>query len=216
MPKIYGAGASPFVRKVRAVLAEKNVAYDLDPVVPVNVSAEFKKKSPLGKIPVLEDEGLILPDSSAICAYLERLHPAPALYPSEAAAYGRALWLEEYADTALATAFGPKIFFAVVIGPRLFNQPTDEAAVRKAVGEDLPPLFDYLESQVPREGWILGSYSIADIAVTSQFVNLRHAGHGADAGRWPGLSRYLERAFARPSFKTLIEEDEALFGLRAA
>jgi glutathione S-transferase len=48
MPTLYGAGLSPFVRKVRVVLAEKNLAYDHDPVVPFNVSAEYKAISPLG------------------------------------------------------------------------------------------------------------------------------------------------------------------------
>jgi len=51
MLKLYGAGPSPFVRKVRVVLAEKNVSYEHDPVIPIGVSDEFRKLSPLGKIP---------------------------------------------------------------------------------------------------------------------------------------------------------------------
>jgi len=88
---IYGIKGSPFVRKVQVLLAEIN---------------------PAKRIPGLRDrsvgaEGILgtIPDSSSICAYLERKHPEPALYPKDAFAYGRALWLEEYADRAVATQF---------------------------------------------------------------------------------------------------------------
>src|SRR5262245_42436653 len=122
MPTVYGAGASPFVRKVRVVLAEKKLPYDLEPVLPINVSAEFKKISPLGKIPAYRDGEVTLSDSSVICAYLERKHPSPALYPSDPYEFARALWFEEYGDSALVGVTGPKIFFKKIIAPRFFNQ----------------------------------------------------------------------------------------------
>ena len=95
------------------------------------------------------------------------------------------------------------------------NQPTDEAAVTKAINEDLPPLFDYLESQLTGD-WLAGSqFSIADVAVGTQFVNMRLAGVSVDTARWPKLSRYVARVHERPSFKKLIEEDRAALGLTA-
>ena len=90
MATLYGNGLSPFVRKVRVVLAEKNVAHEHDPVVPFNVSAEYKAISPLGKIPAYRDEKGALPDSSVISAYLEKRHPTPALYPIDPYEYARA------------------------------------------------------------------------------------------------------------------------------
>src|SRR5512135_405096 len=109
MPTVFGVNASPFVRKVRVALAEKGIAYDLDPVIPVNVSAEFKRISPLGKVPAFRDGDRTLSDSSIICAYLERVHPEPPLYPSDAYEYARALWFEEYGDGGLAPIMGPKV-----------------------------------------------------------------------------------------------------------
>lgn len=216
MPIVYGVNASPFVRKVRVFLAEKGIAYDLEPVVPVNVSPEFRKLSPLGKVPALRDGDVTLSDSSVICAYLERSHPEPALYPSDPYEYARALWFEEYGDTALVNVIGAKIFFARVVGPMFFNRPTDEAAVQKAVAEDLPPLFDYLESQLDSRAAIAGTrFSIGDIGIGTQFVNLRHAGFGVDAGRWPKLARYVAAVHDRPSFKALIAEEAPSFGGRA-
>jgi glutathione S-transferase len=213
MATLYGNGLSPFVRKVRVVLAEKNVSYDHDPVIPFNASAEYKAISPLGKIPAYRDEHGALPDSSVICAYLEKRHPTPALYPSDPYEYARALWYEEYADSAIVAVAGGKIFFPKVIAPRFFNQPTDEAAVAKVVAEELPPLFDYLESQLTGDWLAGGQFSIADVAVGTQFVNMRHAGVTPDAARWPALSRHVARVHERPSFRTLIDEDRAALGL---
>jgi glutathione S-transferase len=210
MAKVYGVNLSPFVRKVRVALAEKNVPYELDPVIPVNVSPEYKKISPLGKVPAFEDGGRTLSDSSVICAYLEKTHPSPALYPADAYEYARALWFEEYADSGLAAEIGPKIFFQKIVGPLFFNQKTDDALVEKALNEGLPPMFAYLESQLGDNQWLAGgAFSIGDIGVGSQFVNLRHAGYGVDAARWPKLAKYVARVHARPSFQALIDEESA-------
>lgn len=212
MPTVYGVNASPFVRKVRVFLAEKGIPYELDPVIPFGVSAEFKKMSPLGKVPAFRDGDRTLCDSSVICAYLERTHPAPPLYPSDAYDYARALWFEEYGDGGLVSVIGPKIFFQKVVGPRFFNRPTDEAMVQKAIDEELPPMFDYLEGEIGNNEFLVGrSLSIADIGVGTQFVNLRHVGVTPDAARWPKLAGYVQRLHARPSFKSLIEEEAASF-----
>lgn len=214
MPTLYGANASPFVRKVRVVLAEKGIAYEHDPVVPFGVSAEYKQISPLGKIPAFRDGDRTLADSSVICAYLERTHPSPALYPSDPYDYARALWFEEYGDGGMTPVIGPKIFFQKFINPRFFGKPTDEAMVKKAIDEELPPLFDYLERELGDREFIVGrSFTIGDIGLGTPLVNLRHAGVRVDPKRWPKLAAYVERIHSRPSFKNLIDEETAMYGL---
>jgi len=213
MITVHGAGPSPFVRKVRVALAEKKLEYTLDPVMPFGPNPELRKLSPLGKIPALTDGDVTLPDSSVICAYLERKYPEPALYPSDPYAYGRALWFEEYADSAMVAAIGPKIFLQKVVNPMFFKQPCDDDMVQKAVDEELPPLFGYLESQLEGgDGIVGGRFSIADIAIATPIVNLQHAGFGIDAARWPKLAAHVARVHARTSFKSLIEEERAVFG----
>ena len=107
---------------------------------------------------------------------------------------------------------GAKIFFKKVIGPTFMNQPVDEAALKSAINDDLPPLFDYLEGQLDgKDALVGGRFSIADIGVGSQFVNLRHAGVGVDTKRWPKLARYIAAVHERPSFKTLIAEEAPTF-----
>lgn len=211
MPRIHGVNASPFVRKTRVVLLEKGIDYELIPVMPIGVSEEFKKISPLGKIPCYEDGDFTLPDSSCICAYLERAHPDPALYPSDPRAYGRALWYEEYGDTRVVEVL-TAVFFQRVVQAKFMKQDPDEEVVREAMQERMPPVFDYLEGEVRDADGIVGEcFSIADISLASPFVNLAHAGEGVDRSRWPRLAAYVERIHARPSFKALIEEEKASF-----
>lgn len=210
-PILHGANASPFVRKVRVALAEKGIEYELVPVMPMGQTPEYLRKSPLGKIPCYEEGDFILPDSSCIIAYLERKQPTPALYPSDAKQFGRALWYEEYSDTRLTETLGP-VFFNRVVKQKILKQEPDEAAVARAL-EAAPAVFDYLEGELSdREFLAGGRFSIADIAVSSAFVNFGHGGESVDAGRWPNLAAYLERNHALPSFKPLIEEERAGLG----
>jgi len=211
-PLLHGVGASPFVRKTRVALAEKGIDYELLPVMPMGQTEEYLGKSPLGKIPCWEEGDFVLPDSSCIIAYLERAHPEPALYPSDAKQLGRALWYEEYADTKLVEVLGTAFFNRVV--KKMLNEEPDEAAVAASLVA-AQPIFDYLEGEIGDGDVLVGShFSIADLAVCSPFVNFAHAGESVDATRWPRLAAYLERHHGRPSFKSLIEEEKAVLGGR--
>ena len=210
MPTLYGVSASPYVRKVRVFLAEKGVAYDLEPVVPGRLPPDYRNISPLGKIPAFTDGDFTISDSSVICAYLERAHPRPPLYPAEPKEYARALWLEEYADTALGGTLTGKIFFQRIVRPMLVGESADESVVEAAIRRDAPPLFDYLEKQVRGRDFLAGAaFSIADVSVATQFVNAAHARFAVDGARWPSLAAYLHRILARASFKGCIEEERA-------
>jgi glutathione S-transferase len=211
MITVIGANASPFVRKVRVFLAEKGVDYTLEPLFPFGPNPEFRKISPLGKIPVLRDGDKVVNDSSVICAYLERTHPSPALYPTDPYEYSRALWFEEYGDGGMAPVIGGKVFFPRVVGPRFMGRQPDEAAIKKSLEEEVPPLFDYLESQLTGDYFVGNKLSVGDLGIATQFVNFRHAGEKVDAKRWPKLAGFVDRMHARPSFQAVIAEEEAQF-----
>ena len=213
MPTVLGVNASPFVRKVRVALAEKKIPYELQPVFPGAADEDFRKLSPLGKVPAFKDGDKGFSDSSVICAYLEKTHPSPALYPSDPYEYARALWFEEYADSAMVSVIGPKIFFQKVVNPRFFNKPADMETVERAVAEELPPLFAYLEGQLSGDYLAGDQLSVGDIGVCSMLVNLFHAGYGIDTKQYPKLARYVARVHERPSFKACIDEERAQYGL---
>jgi glutathione S-transferase len=196
---------------VRVALAEKNVAYDLDPVIPARAPEGYRALSPLGKIPAFKDGDFAISDSSVICAYIERVWPQPPLYPADAKEYARALWLEEYADTELAAVFTGKLLFQRVVRPILAGTPADEAVVAQAIDKDVPPLLDYVESQVTGRDFVAGgAFSIADIALASQFATAAQARFTADARRWPATARYVSQLLDRPSFRSCLDEEGAM------
>lgn len=213
MPTVLGASPSPFVRKVRVVLHEKGIPYEHQFVGPGNRKPEFRRISPLGRIPGFVDGDLAVSDSSVICLYLEKTHPAPPMYPAEPKAYARALWYEEYADTALAAGATFGTFGRKIIAP-LRGAPLDQAAIDKTLAEELPPVFDYLDGEIGDREFLVGDrFSIADVSVATHFVNFRHAGFDVDAGRWPRLRRWVDRHLARPIFVELAAEDRRALNL---
>jgi glutathione S-transferase len=79
---LYFTQRSPYARKVRILLAEKKLSYELQEVDLASRSPEFYQLSPLGKIPVFVDEdGTKLWDSTLIAEYLDEVYPEPRFYP---------------------------------------------------------------------------------------------------------------------------------------
>ena len=200
--KLYGANPSPFFRKARIVLEEKAIPYVTENLVPVPKTPELLALHPMGKIPVLRDGDIVVPDSSVICAYLERKYPFPALYPEDPGEFAQALFLEEYADTRMGETLGG-VFFERVVKPHVLHQASDESQVEKLLQDAVPQVLDYLESQIQSDrDTLLPRFSIADAALGAQLGNLTWAGVEIDARRWPRTARYFQTLLARPSFKT--------------
>ena len=206
--KVHGVPQSPFVRKVCIALLEKGIPYELTPLVP--------GVHPQGKMPVLADGEVSVPDSSVICAYLDRKQPSRPLYPDPPAELARALYLEEYADAHMSEGMGA-IVLERFVKPNLLGQPTDEARLaqlvesarqrwfgepRSAGGTPVPSVMDYLEAQLPSDrDSMLPRFGIADIALGAHFGWLDAAGFSIDAQRWPRTARYREALEKRPSFQ---------------
>jgi glutathione S-transferase len=216
--KILGANVSPFVRKTRVFCTEKGIPYELEQISPFAPPPGWREKSPLGKIPVLEHDGRYINDSSVICAYLEKIHPEPALFPKDPYEFARALWLEEFMDGGVVPFAGASVFRPLALDPVLTRKEPDAAAIAAAeqvLEEKVAPLFAYLESQLGSAQYFVGNrLTIADIAVASPLVNLRHAGYPPDAKRFPRLAEFVTRMHGRPSFKACIEEERPVFGKR--
>lgn len=204
---LYGAQLSPFVRKAEAFMREKGVPFEQDPVSILPMPDWFAEFSPARRIPVLRNRAIgasgmagTIPDSSAICAYIERLHPEPALYPAEPFDYARAVWLEEYCDTELALRCGAKLFRSIMFA-RFQKKEPDLSAAKEAWNEDLPPVFDYLESQADGREWFCGdALSIADLSLGAVLSQATMLAGPIDAARWPALSDLFTRVTSRPSF----------------
>jgi len=80
--KLVGSPTSPYVRKVRIVLAEKHIDYDFELDIPWNADSHVPDYNPLGKVPVLVmDDGATLFDSRVIVEYLDNVSPVSRLIP---------------------------------------------------------------------------------------------------------------------------------------
>jgi len=206
---IHGSVLSPFVRKVSLVATEKSISYEGNDISPFSPPANFEEISPLRRIPILEDDGFMLADSSAIVAYLEAKQAQPALLPSDAKELGYALWIEEYADTALATDIGLGVFRPAMIYP-MMGKPVDHDAITKAMTTTLPPRFAYLNSQLEGKEWFAGEqFSIADISVYSQMMSLFHVNLLPDADVYPLLMAHFAKTKERPAAQTILQRDTA-------
>lgn len=202
---IYGSPVSPFVRKVAAVAIEKDVPFEIEQVNVFDPPQWFREISPMKRIPVLRDRSIAeegpegtIPDSSPICAYIEAKHPTPALYPADPYARGRALWIEEYADTALAPAGGLGIFRPIFFAVTKGEEP-DVAKARTTWAEQMPPVFDTLEAALGSREFFAGdALSIADIAVTTILMQVALVAH-LPLDKWPGLAAHYAAMRERAS-----------------
>ena len=207
--KIIGSYVSPYVRKVLACLALKGLDYEIDPITPFFGDETFERMSPLRRIPVMVDGELVLSDSSVICAYLDEAYPGHKLLPEAPADRARARWLEEYADTRLGDLFIWGLFYQKIVHPLVWGDPGDQARIDRTLGEDLPCALDYLEGQLPAEGFLFGEIGLADISIATFFRNGAYAEFSVDPGRWPLTAGFVERVLDHPAFAIYLPFERA-------
>lgn len=214
MITLHGASASPFVRKALAVLAIKELPFEHIQQMPFARDVEFQKISPLGKIPAMQDGDLTISDSTVICEYLEDAYPDKPVYPAGHQDKAKARWYEELGGNRV-TELAAGIFFQRFMRPLAFKQDPDEVLVEKIINKDLPPILDYIESQVPAEGFLFGEqFMLADLSLVSAFINAGYAGYNIDAARWPRTAAFLERVKAHHVVAPLLAIEEKMLGLK--
>lgn len=213
---LYGSSMSPYVRKVLAFAAEKDIVLASRPTGIDDQTPEFRAASPFGKMPALVDGDYGLADSSAIIHYLEAKHPEPPLIPADARTRGRAIWWDEFADTLLMGCL-QKLFFNRVVAPVFLKRAGKPEVADSAELNELPPLLRYLEGQLPGTGFLVGEeLTLADLAVASPLANLEHMGMTIDSGTYPRLATYVQRILSRPSFDGLLARERAFMRKIAA
>ncbi len=208
MIRIIGSFVSPYVRKVLACMNLKGLAYEVDPITPFYGNDEFERLSPLRRIPVIIDGDFHASDSSVICAYLEEAYPGHSLLPKDPMDRARARWFEEFADTRLGDLFIWGLFYQKIVHPIVWGEPGDQARIEKSLEKDIPAALDYLEREVPPDGFMFGGIGIADISVASFFRNGAYAGFKTDAARWPRTAAFVERTLAHSCFADLLRFED--------
>jgi glutathione S-transferase len=211
--KIYGFPLSPFVRKVVMAVQEKGLLAEVVPSNPAKPDPEFAAISPFHKIPAFRDGDFTIADSTAIVTYLDAKYPVPALLPAEPEARAKAIWFEEVADT-ICTPAGAPIVLNRFLRPHIFGVDGDEAAAVEAE-EALKRPLAYLEGAMTG-GWLVGQFSIGDIAVASVIRTLGYTGWELNATAYPKLAAWYGRVQEREGWKSAAEVEQAVLAAAMA
>ena len=194
---------SPYARAVLATLEEKGQFWQLSPLAPgMQRQATHLARHPFGKMPVLEHNGFRLYETQAILRYLDRLIPECPLTPANAREAARMDQAMSINDAYLFQGCASVIVFHRVIGPSLLGTAPDEAAIAEAMpraGTVIAELTRLLGDQPFFAG---ANLSLADLMLAPQLdmFSLTPEWRELTAGK-PGLTEWLQRIVARPSFQ---------------
>jgi len=217
--KIYGVPISVHTRKVIVVALAKGLPHEIVSVVPVipgNPPPNWRQLSPTGLIPALTDGDFTLADSTAICGYIERLHPAHPVYPQPPRDYALALSLEQYAGTLFSNVVRP-LFHEVFVHPKIHNVPTDQSKIDAVLAKAVPETFGYLDSVAGGDFLAGKAMSVADIAVASNLVTYQYIGFDLSRTRFPRLAALFDRVVRQPAMREALRREQAVvdsMGLR--
>jgi stringent starvation protein A len=149
---LYDADRCPYCARVRLVLAEKGIEYETVTIDLQDRPEWLYEKNPLGKVPVIEEDTFVLPESDVINEYLEERYPEPALLPADPAARARVRLAIERFDVNLGDAY------------YAYRRREDGAADR------LTHCLSVLDAAEP--GWPF-EYGLADVAYVPWLIRLR-------------------------------------------
>jgi glutathione S-transferase len=180
MLTLYDAARCPYCARARIMLVEKQVEFEATEIDLSDRPAWIYQKNATGRVPVLEEDAWVLPESSVILEYLEERYPEPPLLPADAG------------DRALARV--------VIFRHDDFTKPyyalrREEDGAADAFDRELAKL----DGLLTRQPWLTGAaFGLADIAYVPWILRARDM-LGVELDRFPELADWLERMLERPS-----------------
>jgi glutathione S-transferase len=211
MLTIHGVPLSVHTRKaiITAILKDLDYRFEVViPVIPDNPPPNWGTLSPTGLIPVLQDGSFTLPDSTAICHYLEKKQPLPPVLPAEAKDFARALWFDAYAGGTVFRHVVHPLFHQTVVNPNIRKQPTDRRVVDNVLNDVQPKIFGYLEGEIGGKFLVGNTLTLADIAIASNFVVYQYIGFPVDGGKYPKLAKYLREITSLDAFQRALADEK--------
>ena len=199
--KLLGTNTSPYVRKVRLVLLEKNIRHEylIDP--PREPGSQVARVNPLGRIPalILDDETCVF-DSPVIAEYADTLNDTPILIPrTDALARMRVRRWEALADGIMDSA-------VVVRTESIRPADKQEANNISLHNNAITRALAYAADQLGQREWCEGpSLTLADLAMVSALIYLDLRQPERDwRGPHPNLAAWFARISARSSVRTTL------------
>lgn len=207
MIRLCGFRISNYHNKVRIALLEKGVAFEEDENVRPSQKDEYVAKSPMGKVPYLEVDGVRIRESSVILEYLEEAYPQKSLLPKDLFERARVrelvIFIELHMELVVRRLYGGLFFGGSV---------SDET--RQQVEKDIAKGVRALKAVAKFDPYIAGKeLSIADCAA---FVHLplvtlvTKTAFGRDfLEDLPQMKPYLKMLGERPAFAKVSEDRKA-------
>ena len=180
MLTLYDADRCPYCARVRILLAEKGLEYETVVVDLDDRPAWIFDKNPLGKVPVLEEDAFVLPESVVINEYLEERYPEPPLWAADPAERAAARLLVERFDQ---------------LGRPYYALRRGSEGARDDLDEELTKLDWLLQSRPYLTG---RDFGLADVAYLPWILRAQTM-LGVDLGQYPTLDEWVARARERPS-----------------
>jgi glutathione S-transferase len=212
--KLYNMNLSNFATKSRLVIYEKGAKVEIVPIPGKGPSSpEYRAINPLGKVPCLDADSVIIPESETINEYLEEKFPNPHLLPASPEGKAKVRTFTRFHDLYLEPPL--RALFA-----HLNPKSRDEKVVTEKLGE-LQGRLDQLEAMLAPNGFAAGAdFTLADCALapTTFFLTNMLPGFGAKPpleGR-SKFAAWWSKVQTRPSVqKALAEMGEALKAMMA-
>ena len=191
MLTLYDAARCPYCARVRIVLAEKSVQYETIEIDLSDRPAWIYEKNATGRVPVLEEDGWLLPESAVIMEYLEERYPEPALLAADPADRALArLWIFRHDEFT-------KPYYALRRGEEGAAERLDAELAKVNAALDARPFLSGRE------------FGLADVAYVPWLLRARDR-MGVQLGAFLALTDWLERLAARPSIAAELDVVAAL------
>lgn len=195
--RLLGSPTSPYVRKVRIVMAEKRIDYQMEVEDVWSADSRIGESNPLGKVPclIMEDGGAMF-DSRVIVEYLDGVTPVSRLIPPSGRERAEVRTWEALADGVLDAA--------ILIRLELTQRPPEQQSAKWIARQQakIDAGIEAMSSGLAEKPWCNGNaYTLGDIAVGCALGYLDFRFAMIDwRGQYPNLARLYEKLAARPSF----------------
>lgn len=206
MARLYHVPLSPFCRKVRLVLAEKKIDVELVEERYWEQDPDFLRRNPAGKVPILKMDGRLMPESSAICEYVEEKHPEPPLFPRSAEARYEVRRLVSWFDDKFHNEVTAKLLYERV-NKKLMNQGYPDSRNVKAGAKAIKYHLDYMTWLLDHRRWLAGdAMTLADFAAAAHLSCLDY-NSDVDWNRSETVKDWYAKIKSRPAFRSILADN---------
>jgi glutathione S-transferase len=205
MARLYHVPLSPFCRKVRLCLAEKRIECELVEERYWEQDADFLRRNPAGKVPVLRMDGQTLAESAAICEYIEERHPEPPLMPKGAEARYEVRRLVGWFDDKFHHEVTAKLLYERV-NKKIMKLGFPDSRNVKDGARAVKFHLDYMAWLLDHRRWLAGDVmTLADFAAAAHLSSLDYISD-VDWHRSEAVKDWYAKIKSRPAFRGILAD----------